>query len=267
MAFTPLTLNGGLPGLSYVKKTMSKQIATMVNQRQVKREVSYFKEKMPQIEKASELVKDPILLKVTLTSFGLQDDIGSKFYIQKILESNFLDEKSFANKLSNKKYKNLSSTFGFGAYDTPKSKISGFAEKLLENYERKLFEISVGEVDNNIRLALNAESELKDLAASDASEKAKWYSVLASTPLRKVFEARFNLGTQFGAIDIDRQVGSLKKYVKSAFGEDTISQFSDSSKIDKLVKSFMIRSSMSDTAANGYSAAHVALNILRGGNS
>lgn len=267
MSFTPLSLNGGLTGLNYVKKTMSKQMATMVNQQQVKREISYFKEKIPKIEKASELVQDPILLKITLTSFGLQDDIGSKFYIQKILESNFLDEKSFANKLSNKQYKNLATTFGFGTYDTPKSKISGFSNKLLENYERKLFEISVGEVDNNIRLALNAETELKELALSTASEDTKWYSVLASTPLRKVFETRFNLSAQFGAIDVDRQVVSLKKYVKSAFGEATISQFSDSSKIEKLVKSFMIQSSLSDTAANGYSAAHVALNILRSGSS
>lgn len=265
MAFTPLTLNGGLPGLNYVKKTMNKQIATMANQQQVKREINYYKEKIPQISKASELVKDPILLKITLTSFGLQDDIGSKFYIQKILESNFLDEKSFANKLSNKQYKNLSAAFGFGAYETPKSKISGFSDKILQNYERKLFEISVGEVDNNIRLALNAETELKELAASNASDDAKWYSVLASTPLRKIFEARFNLGTQFGAIDIDRQVGILKKYVQSAFGDASIAQFSDSSKIDKLVKSFMVRSSMSETAATGYSAAHVALNILRNG--
>lgn len=251
--------------MAYLKKTMSKQISVMKSQQQVKREENYYRENISAINSADELVRDPILLKVTLTSFGLQDDFASKFFIKKILSSDFLDEKSFANKLSNKQYKNLTSTFGFGTYDTPRNKSSDFSDKILKNYERKLFELSVGEVDNNIRLALNAETELKDISLTETSENAKWYSILASPPLRKVFETRFNLGSQFGVIDIDRQVNTLKKHVKSAFGEDTISQFSDPAKTDKLIKSFMLRSSLVDNAAAGYSSAHVALNILRGG--
>lgn len=265
MAFTPLTLSGGLSGLAYLKKTMSKQISVMTSQQQVKREENYYREKITEVNSADELVRDPILLKITLTSFGLQDDFSSKFYIKKILSSDFLDEKSFANKLSNKQYKNLTSMFGFGTYDTPKNKSSDFADKILKNYERKLFEISVGEVDNNIRLALNAETELKEISLIDTSENTKWYSILSSPPLRKVFETRFSLGSQFGIIDIDRQVNILKKHVKSAFGEDTISQFSDPTKTDKLIKSFMVRSSLIDNATAGYSSAHVALNVLRGG--
>lgn len=264
MAFTPIILNGGLPGLNYVKRTMAKQIEVMTSQQQVKREGNYYKENISKIKSGEELVRDPVLLRVTLTSFGLQDDFSSKFYIEKILSSDLLDKDSFANKISNKKYKDLTSKFGFGTYEVSKNTLPNFADDILKNYERKLFEISIGAIDNNMRLALNAETELKNIASSDASENTKWYSMLSSPPLRKVFEGRFNLGNQFGIIDIDRQVDVLKKHVKSAFGEDTISQFSDPSRIDKLVRLFMVRSSLVENSAGGYSSNHTALNILRG---
>ncbi|MBD3788599.1 MAG: DUF1217 domain-containing protein, partial [Sphingomonadales bacterium] len=88
-----------------------------------------------------------------------------------------------------------------------------------------------------------------DLAAKGSSEDTKWFTILGSAPLRRVFEGAFNLPRSFAAIDLDQQVKTMKDKADRIFGSDTISQFTDPDKTEALIRRFLLQSEVSATVS------------------
>lgn len=261
MTYSPVLPLTGYAGWALLKRTMDRQTAAFNAQPSVKRDDAYFREKIGTITTAEQLVKDPRLLRVALGAFGLEADVGNKFFIRKVLEGGTLAPDALANKLSNKQYVKLAEAFGFG-FSTPNTQLSDFADKILTPYKSQQFAAAVGTQNNDMRLALNAEVALPELAKSSASPLAQWYTVLGNPPLRKVFESAFGLPLSFGAIDLDQQVETLQRRATASFGEGTVEQFKDPDKIDKLIRQFLVRS---EVAAGSLSIGpgQVALTLLQ----
>lgn len=262
MSFSPVLPMSGYAGWTFLKRTAALQAKTFANQTVVKREETYFREKIATISTAEELVADPRLLRVALTAYGLEADMPNKFFIRKILTDGTLTTNALANKLADKSYAAFSKAFGFGDFATPRTKLSDFADTILSRYREKQFQAAVGEQNADFRLAMNAETQLADLAASSASDKSKWYTVLGSSPMRQVFETAFGLPAAFGGIDIDKQVEVLQTRARGTFGTDTISQFADEEAMQKLVRLFIIRSEIASASAI-VSRAQTALTLLQ----
>lgn len=263
MTFTPIVPIGGFVGWSFLKRTQEAQKNTFEQTPQLKRDDEYFREKIATTTSAEDLVKDSRLLRVALGAFGLDDDLPNKYFIRKILEDGTQDSSALANRLSNGQYKKLSDAFGFGEGGTPLTIGEGFADKILASYKERQFERAVGEKNNDMRLALNAERELLNLANSDSSERSKWFNILGNTPLKKIFETTFNLPTAFGTLDVDKQVDILERRTESMFGTSDIAQFADSENMDRLVRQFFVQSQLSNFVA--LSPNQIALNILSNG--
>lgn len=266
MSFTPLVPMGGYGGWAFLKRTMAAQQQAHQAAPAMQRDEDYFREKIGSISSAEELVSDRRLLKVALGAFGLDADINNKFFIKKVLQDGTLDKTDLANRLSDKQYLAMSQAFGFGDYTTPRTKMSDFADGILEKYRTRQFEIAVGEQNSDMRLALNATRELPALASKSTSENAKWYAIMGSEPLRQVFQGAFGLPASFATIDIDQQLGVLKDKAASFFGDSSAAQFSDPEKVDTLIRRFMALSQVSggiSTSAKGAGA----LQILQGGGS
>ncbi|MEF3048090.1 DUF1217 domain-containing protein [Pseudotabrizicola sp. L79] len=262
MTFNPILPTSGYAGWTFLKRTEAQQTQAFANQTSVKREEAYFREKIGTISSADALVADPRLLRVALTAYGLEADMPNKFFIKKILTDGTLSTTALANRMTDKSYVAFSKAFGFGDFSTPRTKLSDFADKLLLRYREKQFQSAVGEQNSDFRLAMNAETQLGELAASSASDKSKWYTVLGSSPMRKVFEVAFGLPSSFAGIDIDKQVEVLQARTRSTFGADTISQFTDEESMQKLVRLFIVRSEVASLSSNA-SGAQTALTLLQ----
>lgn len=263
MSFQPVVPFGGYTGWRILERTMERQQEAFNQSKTVQRDLDYFAEKIGGVTSAEDLVGDYRLLKVALTAFGLQDDIGNKFFIRKILSEGTSAPDALANKLADKTYYKLADAFGFGGVGLPHTQDSGFAEKIADAYRTRSFEMAVGEQNSDMRLALNLNRELADLAASGVGEDAKWFSVMGSEPLRKVFDTAFGLPTAFAALDIDRQLAVYKEKAEKLFGDSSVSQFADPGQRDDLIKRFLVRSEI-NSGVTGYSPAHVALTLLGG---
>ena len=243
MSFAPALPLTGYAGWKFLKRTAATQAAVLNAQPEAKRDEAYFREKIGKIDTAADLVSDRRLLKIALGAFGLEGDINSKAFIQKVLEGGTLKEGSLANKLADKQYQKLSATFGFGDFRIPRSKQSDFSDKILSAYKTRAFEVAVGTQNDDLRLALNAERELADLAKkTTTSNDARWYSVLGSTPLRRVFEKALGLPSSFATLDIDRQLEVMKDKAKSQLGSDQLADFSDAAAKETLLRRFLVRS-------------------------
>lgn len=266
MTYTPVVPLGGLAGWAFLKRTLDTQKAAYVASAEIKRDEDYFREKIGSVTTAEQLVSDRRLLRVALGAFGLENDINNKFFIQKVLEDGTLTTDALSNRLADKQYLAFSRAFGFGDYSVPRTQLSDFADNILDQFRTRSFETAVGQQNDNMRLALNAERELPKLAARDSSsEDTLWFTVMGNAPLRQVFQTAFGLPSSFGTLDLDRQLNTFKARAASAFGDEGIKQFADPDAVEALVRRFLAQAeTQSNSSANRSTAA---LTLLQSGQS
>jgi hypothetical protein len=262
MSYVPAIPFTGYAGWTFLNRTMAAQTATLTASAQYKRDEDYFRANIGKIDTAEQLVADRRLLNVTLGAFGLENDINNKFFIQKVLADGTFKTDALANRLANKQYQKLSATFGFGDLAVPRSKLSDFADKILAQYKARQFETAVGAQNDTLRLALNLQRELPDIAGkANSSENAKWFSIMGSTPLRTVFQTAMGLPASTATLDLDQQLTIFKTRAKAQFGADTVSQFADAKAMDGLIRRFIMRSEADAFAQSG--AGNAALTMLQ----
>lgn len=265
MSFTPVVPFSGYSGWAFLKRTQSVQQASFNNSSQVKRDEAYFRENIGKIKTADALVKDHRLLSVALGAFGLDADINSKFFVRKVLEDGTLTPGALANKLSNKQYHAFSKAFGFGDYNTPRTQLSEFADQILSRYKSQQFEVAVGEVNNAMRLSLNADRELQSLAESKSSTDTKWFTIMGNPPLRTVFQTALGLPASFATIDLDQQLVTLKDKMEKVMGDSGFEQFADPANREKFIRTFLVRDEIGNGVTSSFTKGYGALMLLQAG--
>lgn len=259
MSFAPVLAGAGYGGWTFLQRTIGRQQAAFAADPAQRREEAYFRDRIGSVRTAGDLVADRRLLRVALGAFGLEADINSTAFVRKVLEDGTLAPSALANRLADRRYREFSAAFGFGDFATPRTVLSDFPDRILWAYRDRQFAAAVGTQDNDMRLALNAEAELADLAGTGRGEVVGWLSIIGSPPLRKVFETAFGLPAAFGAIDIDRQVATLRDKAGSALGSDSVTQFADPAARNRLLRRFFARSA---TGAQDTGAGSAALALL-----
>lgn len=262
MTFAPVLPLTGYTGWGFLKRTMARQQAVQQALPAQQRDEAYFRDRIGKADTAEKLVNDKRLLRIALTAFGLEGDVNSKAFIQKILEGGTLKEGSLANKLADKQYTKFAAAFGYGDYSVPRTRISTFPDEIIQQFRARSFETAVGVQNNTYRLAMNAEREIPALASKSTSETAKWFTLLGNAPMREVMQTALGLPKSFSSIDIDQQVSVLRTKTEAIFGSSDLSQFTKPEKMDALVRRFLLQSDVqSQTAAS--SPAAIALTLLR----
>lgn len=261
MTYQPIVPLGGVVGWQFLTRTMDIQKAAFNESAQIQRETDYFQETIGTIETAEQLVSDRRLLSVALGAFGLDEDINNKYFIQKILEDGTLDPDALGNRLADKRYLEFSKAFGFGDFAVPNTQLSSFPEEITTKYLDAQFEISVGNQNENMRLALSLQTDLAEIAEGSATEDSKWFSVMGNPPLRSIFETAFGLPSSFAQIDIDTQLETFKEKAQQAFGDETVSQFTDAEALETLTNRFLIRAEIN--GGQSFSGTSAALTLLQ----
>lgn len=260
MTFQPVIPISGYAGWRFLQRTLDTQKEAFVQSSTFQRQTDYFRENIAKVKSAEDLVSDRRLMQVALGAFGLDDDINSKAFIQKILEGGTLAPDSLANRLSDKRYRAMALEFGFGDLGG-RTNVSNFAEKMLTRFADRQFERAVGEVDGDMRLALSLSSGLRDITEQTLSPNAQWFAVMGNAPLRSIFETALGFPKSFGAIDIDQQLTAFQDRSRSVFGTSNVGDFADPAQQEKLIRLFMVRSEAAAFASS--SVGSVALTLLQ----
>ena len=263
MSFQPILPMDGYVGWRFLQRTIDSQKSAFEKAPAAQRDETYYRATIASVGSAEELVADRRLLRVTLAAFGLQDDLPNRAYVQKVLESSVYDSGSFANRLTDKRYKAMAQAFSFADRTVPRNQLTGFADDILQKYRDRSFEQAVGDQNESMRLALALKGDLAALASQPSSEATRWYTVIGTPSLSSVFETAFNLPSSFGTLDIDQQVEVLRLRTESLTGADTIEQFSNPEAIDTLTKRFFLIGQI--TEMQGTSAQSSALTLLQSG--
>lgn len=235
MSFAPILPTGGLNGWRFLQQTMGKQAASHAAAAAAQRDTAYFSQNIGRIGSAEELVNDRRLLRITLSAFGLADDLPNRAFIQRVLESP-TDEpapgekRSFVQRLADRRYHELAKAFGFG--DTPGRADRSDSAALLASGERTAV---------STRLAQSMQRDLSAVGESGFEDKAAWEIVLNTPSLRTMFETAFDLPDDFGALAQDRQIAALRSQTEALFGSGTVAQFADRGTLNMLSQRYVDR--------------------------
>lgn len=263
MSFAPLVPVGGLAGWRYLTRTLDRQEAAHARAPAALRDEAYFRERIGAVRSADDLVADRRLLRIALTAFGLGSDLNNRAFLRRVLDSDTTDRRSFAGRLTDKRYFELASAFGFRDPFGPRIARPGMPDALLQRFREARFEEAVGQQDDSMRLALSLQRDLKRLAAQPGSDDARWYTVLGTPSLRAVFETAFALPREFAALDLDRQVAVLRSRTERLMGASDLAQFSDPARLDRLIERYFVGAQLAGVRQTG--TASVALGLLQAG--
>lgn len=262
MPFTPVIPATGLAGWNFL--TISRESQTEIFNRSpdIQRDVDYYKENIGAAETLDDLMSDRRLLKVALGAFGLGEEINKGAFVRKVLAEGTSDRSAFAIRLNNPDYLELAETFVVNSQGG--MSIAASVDDITEKYQTNAFETEVGTVDNSMRLALNFKREIAELADAGLSENAGWFKVMASVPMRTVFEGAFNLPEGFSQLDLDRQKEVLSDRSNSLLGGKTVDVFKDPENIEKAIRRFLLTEQINQ-GPSATTPGFAALSILGGG--
>jgi len=260
MTFQPVIPLGGLPGWTLLNATLSSQQSNFNENPRIIRDTAYFEAKISEVSTAKELVTDRRLLRVALGSFGLLDDLDSRAFVQKILEGGSENDSALANRLTDDRYRQFAKAYGFGNLGGARTGDPGFGRNMADQFRDRQFEIAVGEQDQALRLAMNAQRALPELVQS-GSETTKWLRILGDPPLRKLFETALGLPTSFGQVDLDRQIAEFGDRAARQLNIKGPSDFADPDVMDRIVQRFLLRDQIANTS--NQVATSVALTLLQ----
>jgi hypothetical protein len=263
MSYTPVVPLSGISGWRFLQRTEASQKAAFDKSAEVQKDAAYFAEKIGKITSAADLVADRRLLKVALGAFGLGDKIDARAFVRKALEEGTETGDAFANRLSDATYARMAEAFGFGNSTGARTADAGFAAKIIEAYKTNAFQQAVGEASDTMRLAMTFRDRIAGLAAGNGK---CWYNVLASKPLREVFEGAYGLPNSFVNIDIDKQRDTLAARTAQLFGNDSLAAFQDPQAVEKLLNRFLVRAQLEE-GVSATSRGAAALTLLQGGSS
>lgn len=261
MSFQPAIPVSGIAGLNFIERTRASQQEVFNNSPIMNREIEHFRENVSKATTAEELVKDQVTFKVALGAFGLEEEIGKKFFLQKILEEGTEDQDALANRLVDPRYKAFSEAFGYGNVFGPSVGQSDFASRMIQEYQTRQFEVAVGATNEAIRLALNFKREVGVYFQNGKSEDAGWFEAMGNQPVRAVLEKGLGLPTAVGSLDIDRQLELFKEKTSAFFGDSSLDAFSDPENVEHLLRVFLARDQI-DNGPTSSTPGMAALTLL-----
>lgn len=92
---------------------MTKTLARVEAQGNVARDAAYYRDKIGTVRTVDDLMGDYRLYSYALKAHGLSEQVSSPGFVRKILESDLADPQSFANRLSDPRYRAFATAFDF----------------------------------------------------------------------------------------------------------------------------------------------------------
>ena len=126
--------------LSYdlVNRDLFKTLQRVASQDTVARDAAYYAENIGKVASIDEFLDDYRLFSYAMKAHGLEEMTYAKAFMKKVLESDLSDENSYANLLTDDRYKNFAAAFNFSNSDTAIAQSAAQREEILELYDQSI---------------------------------------------------------------------------------------------------------------------------------
>jgi len=213
-----------LTQLQIVRTNMERSLKTVEADPTVERQTEYYMENIRDIKSVDEFLGDDRIFNYAMTAMGLEDMIYAKAFMRKVLVEGVADRTSFANQLTDTRYKAFAETFNFDQYGEATTSFEKTQEGIVDQFYRQTLEVREGERNEGVRLALYFERKAPDIDSA--------YDILADRALAETVYTALGLPDEFAMTDIDKQADYLEerleieKFSDADYLSDFLSRFS-----------------------------------------
>lgn len=132
--------------LSYdlINRDMKASLSRVSQQAMIERQTNYYKENIGKVTSVDEFLDDYQLYSYAMDAFGLGEMTYAKAFMKKVLESDLNDDNSFANKLTDERYRDFAAAFNF-TQSTASVQSDAQLDKLIG-----LYDTSISDLDNSL---------------------------------------------------------------------------------------------------------------------
>jgi len=206
-----------------ISQNLTRSLTQVASKPDVVRETKYYLANIGKAKSIDDFLGNERLYRYAMKAHGLEDMAYAKAFMRKVLEEGVDSPDSFANQLSDKRYRDFAATFNFKTHGSAATAFDRTQQGTVDLYDRQLLEEKAGAEDEGVRLAL--------YFARKAPTVNSVYGLLADPALLKVTQTLAGLPAASGAMDIDKLAKLVEKRVKMA-------DLKDPAKLEKMVSRF-----------------------------
>ncbi|CUW92945.1 DUF1217 domain-containing protein [Rhizobium pusense] len=199
--------------LSYdlINRDMKTSISRVSQQAITERQTKYYKENIGNVKSVDEFLDNYQLYSYAMDAFGLGEMTYAKAFMKKVLESDLNDQNSFANKLTDERYREFAAAFNFTA-STKTVQTEAQLDKMIGLYgtsitdmddslaeETRYYKAIIGTVTNVDQLLQNDRARAYIFQVFSIDEKTYTYSHIRGLMTSDIADPDSYLNQKFGA--------------------------------------------------------------------
>ncbi|HDZ75604.1 MAG TPA: DUF1217 domain-containing protein [Aurantimonas coralicida] len=231
---------GATTSFELIRRDLPAALDRTAKQPTVERATERYLEAISSIKTVEDFLSNDRVYNYAMKAFGLEDMTYAKAFMRKVLVEGIDDKESFANKLTDNRYKDFAETFNFARYDKTAMAFDRAQQGVVDKYVRQTLEEDTGTQSEGARLALYFERAAPSITTT--------YSILADSALMKVVQVAFGLPPEMGALDIDKQAEIYGNRLD-------IEDLKDPEKLQKLLTRFTAIYDTTETSAQATNPA------------
>ena len=206
-----------------IAQNMSRSLSDTANKPDVSRDTAYYLAHIGKVTSIDDFLKDYRLFSYAMQAYGLGDMTYAKAFMRKVLTEGTANSKSFANELSDPRYRAFANAFNFAALGSNATQTTAAQSGTTQLYVQQMMEQDAGSQNDGVRLAL--------YFTRMASSIKTPYQILADKALTQVVQTALGLDPSVSAAPIDQQAALLSKLI-------TFSDFQDPAKVNRFAQRF-----------------------------
>jgi hypothetical protein len=121
-------------GYGFISRNLTASMTRVAQQQDVTRDAAYYRDNIGKVKTVDDLLKDQRLYQYAMKAYGLEDMTYAKAFMKRVLESDLTDANSFANRLSDKRYRDFASAFSFNGDGTYVAQSSNQTDEMVGLY-------------------------------------------------------------------------------------------------------------------------------------
>lgn len=202
---------------------LSRSLKNTAQRPDVARQTEYFLKNVSNIKSIDDFFGDTRIYQYAMKAFGLEDMTYAKAFMRKVLDEGIDSSTSFANSLSDRRYREFAEAFNFKRYGDATTAFDRAQQGTVDKYVRLTLEQNAGLEDEGVRLALYFERKAPAITST--------LQLLADPALLKVTQVALGFSEATGALPIDKQVALISKRLD-------VEDLQDPKKLEKFITRF-----------------------------
>jgi hypothetical protein len=188
-----------------VTSDLTRSLKTVTADPMVERNTEYYLENIDSINSIEDFLGNDRIYSYAMKAFGLEDMTYAKAFMRKVLEEGIDERTSFANQLTDDRYRQFAETFNFVRYGETATVFSRAQEGVTEAYARQSLEEREGNSNEGVRLALYFARKAEDISSA--------YDILSDKALAETVYTALGLPDAFAMSDLDKQAAYIENHV------------------------------------------------------